>query len=200
MLNSRLLGCTFAAIALSLAAFCIRAEPAIATLPDIGRISLAVEGNRVKARVAHDSVGSPARSHVVSLDKPLQTRLRRATELVVLAGRGFTDDGRTFFILGVATPSVQTPGAGFCGAGTEDFLLLIEWKDKPRRLELRDPLQVQSCLQSMVLASDQGSDLLVVLHGVDDPAKVVLSWLQHLRYGAVTRTLTVSRGAFVLAP
>ena len=125
--------------------------------------------------------------------------VRRATEFVVVAGRGFSEGGRTFFVLGIATPSLKSAGGGFCCAGTEDALLLVEWKSGPQRLELRDSFEAQSCLHAMTLGSDQGSDLRVVLRGVDDPKNLVLDWLQHPRYGSGRKTLTVSSGALVLA-
>ena len=103
-------------------------------------------------------------------------------------------------MLGAAIPSVERQGGGYCGAGTEDYLLLIEWQPRPRKLVLRDRIQVQSCLRSMALQSDQGSELRVVLRGVDDPEKVELTWLQHPHDGPATKTLTAAKGSFVLSP
>ena len=109
-------------------------------------------------------------------------------------------DGRTYAVIGVAVPSVARQGGGFCGSGTEDYLLLLEVKERLRRLELRDRLQVQSCLQSMVLRSDMGSELTHALRDVDDPTAISLAWLQHPRFGAATKTLRIDAGKFVLSP
>ena len=143
---------------------------------------------------------SPSRGEAVAVDRRLAKALRGASQLVAVAGRGFVEAGRTFVVLGVAVPSVATQGGGYCGAGTEDDLLLIEWKTRPARLELRDRFQVQSCLKSMELQSDQGSELRVVLSGIDDPGTATLTWLQHPRYGPATKTVTAPAGKFVVLP
>ena len=43
-----------------------------------------------------------------------------------VAGHGFSEGGRMFLVLTVAIPSVARQGGGYCGVGTEDYLLLIE--------------------------------------------------------------------------
>lgn len=61
------------------------------------------------------------------------------------------------FIILVREPS--RPGAmgkGYCGAGYEDYLLLIEIRK--HELILRDQLLLQSCLKSIAMLIDQGDD------------------------------------------
>jgi hypothetical protein len=36
-------------------------------------------------------------------------------------------EGHRYLVLAVSKPSVKKQGAGFCGAGSEDHLLLVEW-------------------------------------------------------------------------
>lgn len=54
------------------------------------------------------------------------------------------------------TPSTRQRSTGFCGAGHEDSLVLVELVGT--RMVLKDRLLVQSCLKSIALESDQGDD------------------------------------------
>lgn len=200
MRSSRVVASALAAVAILAASSSALAEPASFRLPDVGAIAITVDGGHVRAHLMPRPRTSPSRREGVAVDRRLAIALHRASQLVAVAGRGFVEAGRTFVVLGAAIPSVAKPGLGYCGAGTEDYLLLIEWKTRPRRLELRDRVQVQSCLQSMALESDQGSELPVVLRGIDDPGKATLTWLQHPRYGPATKTVTAPAGKFVVLP
>lgn len=200
MRSSRVVATALAAVAILAASASARAEPASFRLPDVGAISITADGGHVRSHLMPRPEASPSRGEAVAVDRRLAIALHRASQLVAVAGRGFVEAGRTFVVLGAAIPSVAKPGLGYCGAGTEDYLLLIEWKTRPRRLELRDRVQVQSCLQSMALQSDQGSELRVVLRGIDDPGKATLTWLQHPRYGPATKTVMAPAGKFVVLP
>ena len=187
------------AVAILVAPAASRAESASFRLPELGAIAIAAEGGHVRARRVPRPPALPSsRGESVAVDRRLTSELRRAAQLMAVAGRGFTEHGRTFLLLGVAIPSVAKQGLGFCGAGTEDYLLLVEWMAGTRKLELRDRVQVQSCLKPMVLQSDQGTDLRVVLGGIDDPANFRLTWLEHPAYGPGTKTLAVDNGKFVV--
>ncbi|MGE5450300.1 MAG: hypothetical protein ACM3VZ_00475 [Acidobacteriota bacterium] len=115
------------------------------------------------------------------------------TNLVVVGGGDFQQDGRRYFICGVPVPSKQSNGAGFCDAGTEDKLLLVEL-GKAHRLYLRDEFEIQSCLKSIALSSDQGADLHVVLGVIGNPSEFQLTWLMHPKYGDATKTVRVRVG------
>lgn len=170
-------------------------------LPDGAAIGIETSAGHVRGRLVRPThVPAPGRDEVVTFDRPLASALRRAEQLVAVAGRGFADGGRTFVVLGVAIPSVDARGSGYCGAGSEDHLLLLEWKARLRKLELRDRVQVQSCLQPMALQADQGSELRTVLRGIDDPKRATLTWLEHPRYGPTTKTVTATAGKFVVSP
>lgn len=47
-------------------------------------------------------------------------------------------------------------GQGYCGAGYEDYLLLVEIRGK--KLTLKDQFLLQSCLKSISMFIDQGDD------------------------------------------
>lgn len=133
------------------------------------------------------------RAHTVALAASLQRAVAGATNLIVVGDGEFQQDGRRYLMLGVAVPSKQANGVGFCGAGTEDKLLLVEL-GKSHRLYLRDGLEIQSCLKSFALSSDQGTDLHVVLGSIADPSEFQLTWLMHPKYGDVSKTVHVRGG------
>ena len=198
--NSGLLAAAVVAAGFLAASPTARAESVSFRLPDLAVFTIAAEAGHVRARAMPRSDASSSRGEAVAVDRRLAAELLRAAQLVAVAGRGFSEGGRTFVVLGAAIPSVAKPGSGYCGAGAEDDLLVVEYKARPRRLERRDRVQVQSCLRSMALQSDQGSDLRVVLRGVDDPAKFSLTWLEHPTYDPATKTLIVDNGKFVVLP
>ena len=175
-----------------------QAEAVVVRLPNGVSISLGTGGGPARALPNASAPGSHGGK--VSVDPVVARHLQAATEVVAVAGRAFSQAERTFLVLGVARSSVARPGTGYCGAGTEDELVLFEWRPSPGRLELRDRLPIQSCLKSMELQSDRGTALRVVLGGIDEPARFTLTWLQHPQYGPATRTVTVDQGKFVLSP
>lgn len=200
--SSRLVVSALAALAaLALVGFCeaSSADPLKVALPEAGSLSIAAGSGPVRAWVSVGPGPSATTGQRVNVNARLTRELRSASEVVSVGAKAFSQDGYTYLVLGVSTPSVVSPSSGYCGAGTEDFLLLVEWKTRPPRLELRDRIQVQSCLQSMELRSDQGNELSKVLR-VENPAQFTLDWLLHPRYGSATKTFSVARGKFALSP
>jgi hypothetical protein len=90
----------------------------------------------------------------VKLDPKLAKLLTRAEEISLIFPDPIFELNSLFFVVLVREPSKSKRGTGFCGAGFEDYLLLIEAKSK--RLSLLDNILLQSCLNSKELASDKG--------------------------------------------
>ena len=167
-------------------------------LSDGGTLTVSVSGEKVLARLDTPR-GMPSARRTLSVGPRLQRILRHAEEVVSIAGKSFAAQRSAFFVLGVATPSVRRGGTGYCEAGTEDALLLVELNPRSRSIEIQDQILVQSCLRNMILQSDRG-DLRSALVDVDDAAHITLVWLQHPQYGPAARTLKVERGKFVVLP
>lgn len=140
-------------------------------------------------------VGGP-KARRVTADVPLKKALTGATDVFVVGQRGFAHDGLDYLILAVAKPSTPRRGFGYCGAGTEDKLLLVQWQRDRQMLQLRDVLEVQSCLKTFELASDQGTDLKKALRGITDPTDLKLTWLNHPTYGNAPKSITVKNNKF----
>ena len=130
-------------------------------------------------------------------DTNLRAAALGASQTFVLGTRAFDKEGHRYLVLAVSKPSVKKQGAGFCGAGSEDHLLLVEWKPGSQELALRDDMLVQSCLKSMALQSDQGSDLSVVTQGISQPEPLRLSWLTHPEFEGQAKTFVVVNGKWV---
>jgi hypothetical protein len=63
---------------------------------------------------------------------------------------------KDLFVLLVREPSRQNRAAGYCGAGHEDYLLLVEAKNN--KLKLLDKFLLQSCYKSLLLESDNDDE------------------------------------------
>lgn len=85
-------------------------------------------------------------------------------------------------------------GRGYCGAGHEDYLLLVE-KER-QKLVLRDKLLLQSCLESRLIYSTAGGDdpITLLTHGNDGS----LNFRWEKDDSDRMRRLTVRRGHFLL--
>jgi len=183
-----------------LLAFAILAQPVLAkpsavALPDGTNFILESTNRGVVARPAAST--HQARVKASKADANLRAAIRGASQTLVLSARAFDKEGHRYFVLAVAKPSVKEQGAGFCGAGSEDHLLLVEWKTELQTLILRDDMLVQSCLKSITLQSDQGSDLSVAIQGISQPEPLRLSWLTHPEFEGQTKTFVVIGGKWV---
>lgn len=172
--------------ALFLVPACLAGTP----LPDGSSLSLTLSQKGVHAMV------TPAQAHAVVLDASLKKALAGASELFVVGQRGFAEEGHHYLILAAAKPSTAHGGTGYCGAGTEDKLLLVEWLPPKQTLQLRDTMDIQSCLKTFELASDQGNELKKVLGGITDPTEIQLTWLNHPQYGDTPKSVKVRHQKF----
>ena len=174
-------------IGIVLSGICRAATP----MPDGTSLSFSLAKGGVRA-----AVSSGPEMRQVTMDGLLERTLSGATEVLVVGQRGFPREGHDYIILAIAKPSTEHNGLGYCGAGTEEKLLLIEWQRVQRSLRLSDVLEVQSCLKTFELASDQGHDLKSLLGGFVDPAELTLTWLNHPVYGDVPKSISVKDGRF----
>jgi hypothetical protein len=66
-------------------------------------------------------------------------------------------NGKLFIVLSREPSRPNSMGRGYCGAGYEEYLLLIEISGA--KIELRDQFLLQSCLQSISMLIEHGDDL-----------------------------------------
>lgn len=112
-----------------------------------GHYALCETGNKVQA----NDVQGP-----LKLDPKIISQIKASDEFFVIDAFPAPITGNHSVIL-ARIPSVPDAGGrGYCGAGHEDYMLLVERKD--RSLRLLDRLLIQSCLKNIDLASDQGDN------------------------------------------
>ncbi|HZW14396.1 MAG TPA: hypothetical protein VFF81_14550 [Noviherbaspirillum sp.] len=89
----------------------------------------------------------------ISLDRESKRILTQMDSILVISNRTFLLDSQQYFWAFIRLPSKNSHGAGFCGAGLEDFLVLF--KIQRSNLYLIDKYQAQSCLNSISINIDQ---------------------------------------------
>jgi hypothetical protein len=130
-------------------------------------------------------------THPVTIDAKTARSLKSADELIALSPRAFPMKGYEAVLLIARVPSQRSNPSGYCGAGHEDYLMLLALEKQ--RLKLLDDFLVQSCLESMVLASDQGDDPRNGIEVAPD-ARVLVKWLSHPKFGESKKTILIQDG------
>ncbi len=116
--------------------------------PDGGRVTLNVKKQQVTAK---DDQNSIAYKVAPSISK----HLKRAED-VRLIGNPSNPESPIFIVMTREPSRPNAMGRGYCGAGYEDYLLLVEILEQ--KLFLRDRFLLQSCLKSISMYIDQGDD------------------------------------------
>ncbi len=116
--------------------------------PDGGRVTLNVKKQKVTAR---DNQNNIAYEVATGISK----HLKRAGD-VRLVGGPSNPESQLFIVMTREPSRPNAMGQGYCGAGYEDYLLLVEILE--RKLLLRDRFLLQSCLKSISMYIDQGDD------------------------------------------
>lgn len=119
-------------------------------------------------------------------------------DVFVAGAAAFQQDGHTYFYLVTQEPSRENRGAGYCGAGTEDILRLIEVSNRPLRLIEQDKLLLQSCLESIEFDDASGASLRTQLENRTDPQHLTLTWSEHPKFGSAPRRVKVRDGRLEL--
>lgn len=90
----------------------------------------------------------------IHIDKKVSDLLKGAELLIPVLATGEVRKTRLVFL--ARAPSNSAHPTGFCGAGYEDSLLLLQ--EHNGNLKIRDRFLIQSCLKSLVLEPDQEDD------------------------------------------
>jgi hypothetical protein len=181
----------FALLALLLVSRLASALPLETAIGSI-ELSHAHTGTEITLTTAHGHVrleqGPKLRRYLVRAERTMFVGKR------VIASRRPT----VYFLVAAALPSTRTRGAGQCGAGTEDFLLLVQWESHGRVLRLSDAMPIQSCLNSFELVSDQGGEMEAPLSGIANPESFRLAWFNHPVYRDASKQVLVEAGKFLV--
>lgn len=89
--------------------------------------------------------------------------LTRAYDVHIITNKN-RPNGPLFIVLSREPSRPNALGRGYCGAGYEEYLLLIEVTNS--KIELHDQLLLQSCLKSISMFIDHGDDLADAKNGL----------------------------------
>jgi hypothetical protein len=157
------------------------------SLPDTRTISIGHVGSKLVAREIRQ------KTPPISFDAQVQSHLANAESATHIFPTAISKTSPPLFVVVIRKPSTVRRGMGFCGAGLEDYLLLLEVGNN--KIVLKDELLLQSCLKSIALASDSGDDPIKALQA--NPATQEI-FFQTLGQEAGEK-VTVESGKFRLA-
>jgi hypothetical protein len=86
----------------------------------------------------------------------VSSHLLRAYNARIISDKS-DQNGPLFIVLSREPSRPNSMGRGYCGAGYEEYLLLIEISRT--KIELRDQFLLQSCLKSIAMLIENGDDL-----------------------------------------
>lgn len=112
------------------------------------RISIYVENKHVTARDKEKNIK-------YSVDDSISRHLKSANDIRFIA-ENKNSKTQLFIVLSREYSKPGAMGQGYCGAGYEDYILLLEMLE--RKLVLRDQNLIQSCLKNISMFIDQGDE------------------------------------------
>ncbi len=153
------------------------------------------EGSNVtitsKRKIIYAEYHNDKSSKLIKLNDDLTSHLTKTDEAVFILK---VHSNRDLFVVLSREPSKQNRTASFCGAGYEDYLILIEATKK--RILLLDKLLLQSCLKSILLQTDNGDDPLKAITIDKENSSILFQWLGESE--DIKRSLTIKNGHFEL--
>ena len=168
----------------------ITSKPLVFNLNDGSNITILTNRNITKVKNT-----IPKNCIVAKTHGSLTSHLMKADEAFFIFK---IKSNRNLFVVLLREPSNPKHRTGYCGAGFEDFLLLIEITSK--EAYLRDQFLLQSCIESRLLYSEMNEDSL------EDPLKSIeidknnllikFEWLEEIQGNS--RTIRVEDGHFVM--
>lgn len=120
-------------------------------------ILVSKNGSRVTVNVENQHVTAKEKERDINyqIDRPTSRSLAHANS-ISLVSNASTPASQLFIVLTREYSRPDAMGQGYCGAGYEDYLLLVEMLKKD--LVLRDRILLQSCLKTLSMFIDKGDD------------------------------------------
>ena len=151
------------------------------------RVNISLSDKKISAKFHSKKI-----DRLIETDKILAAHLLRTDEISYLFK--VPSNARELFVVLSREPSRQNRSSGFCGAGYEDFLLLIEVKKK--QVVLADKFLLQSCLESILLDVNEGEDPLRAIALDKVKSTITFSLLDEL--DSKKRIISIIDGHFTL--
>lgn len=175
-------------------AFSLTLHAASAAMPS-PLLLFRLENNETICIGAAEEKSSRQCGHFISskdLDKGIRKLFRQSEELSPAFSQPSV--GGNYLVLIARVPSRIPQGSGYCGAGYEDYAILLELRN--RNITLLDDFLLQSCLKSISLDSDGGGDILKALSVDRHTHSIGFRWATDP--SNQSRTLTIANEKFLL--
>ncbi|WP_322082191.1 hypothetical protein [Burkholderia sp. BCC1972] len=177
-----------AAVALAATAFAASDAPAAVRLSN-GRELQQDEKRLVEVDVARH------RASTVRLPAALRRAVASASSVGFPSARSSIIDGKEFVLIVVSQSSSRNP-MGYCGAGEESTLYVLQIKGSAAASSYAMP--VQSCVDSVSLDTDGGNrSPYLAIEWITDPAGFEVSWTNIDDAGPATREYRYDGSTFV---
>jgi hypothetical protein len=93
----------------------------------------------------------------ISVDQESKKILANMDSISIISNKSFSVDTKQYFWSFIRLPSRNSSGAGYCGAGFEDFIILFSINQS--KLTFVDKYQAQSCLENFSIGVDSIKDV-----------------------------------------
>ena len=154
---------------------------------------------QISSKAATGQIVENNKSSNLAIDKNLKKSLLTAASAYSIGNQVIEIESQTYFLIVTQKMSRKLQGAGFCGAGTEDVLRLVQLEKKHKRLVQTDELLIESCLNNIEIYNDNGQPLRTLLRTTSNLTNpITLKWLSHPKFGDEYRTISIERGKLVV--
>ena len=120
------------------------------SLLDVNNNPISIYAKNGLVRVTHSGKN-------ISVDKESKKLLANMDSISIIANKSFSVDASQYFWSFIRLPSRNSNGAGYCGAGFEDFIILFSINKN--KLTCIDKYQAQSCLENFSIGVDSIKDV-----------------------------------------
>lgn len=153
--------CCFAMLPSPAVAFAVNEERLVVDFGDQSRIAINIVGEKVVAAYRDTQHAR----QTISVSPDVQALILHSDDLRFLVGDPHSATGLAMILSTV--PSTALGGTGYCGAGKEEYAVLLQKRE--RALYLVDRYLLQSCLRSIAIDAD-APDTVASGLSIDRPA------------------------------
>lgn len=150
------------------------------------------DGKLLELPPEQDRAHRAGASQPVTANDSLRKQLLKAGETFILSKQIFMFEGHPAFAAVIRVPSAPNHPMAYCGAGHEDYILLVSIAENIARL--RDQILIQSCLKHISLVSDLGDEPRVAVLPADYPEIARVRIISPSGTRIEDKTVTVENG------
>jgi len=138
--------------------------------------------------------GKPEAAHVVHMSDDLRHAMSTASTVLFPESHSLDFAGKEYALIIIGHPS-SLKQQGFCGAGEEDELYVVELEHG--RVETRYENLIRSCLENIELESDGTASPFKFVAWTSSPAGFRVAWLSDAQGAESVQTYKIDEGRFI---